>query len=340
MADKVPTSLVLDRLDRQILHAVRLDGRAAFSDLANILGSSEQTVARRYRRLREAGVIRVLVLPSPVDASLDWHVRLQVRPGAAARLADALARRADVSWVSITSGGAEVICITRPSTGHRRDALLLDRLPRIHQVTGLVAHSILHSFMSAVTREWDAFDDPLTEAQTHALLARRSALTASDADDRCALAAEDQPLLEALMADGRASYAALSASTGWTPTRVARRLEQLLAAGAISVDADLAIEALGFRSFSTLWCSVVPAHLQRVGEQVAALPQTAFAAAITGPVNLMASVVCRDSADLFAYLTDGIGSLEGVTSAEVSPTIRRVKQAASVMQGPRIAVTL
>lgn len=328
---------MLDRLDRQLIHALRLDGRAAFSDLAHLLGSSEQTVARRYRRLREAGVVRVLVLPAPVDASLDWYVRLQVRPGAALRLADALAQRADVSWVSITSGGAEVICITRPSTAHRRDALLLERLPRIHQVTGLVAHSILHSFMSAVTREWDAFDDPLTDAQTQALLGRRSA---SRVGDRPALAAEDQPLLEALMADGRASYAALSASTGWTPTRIARRLQELLAAGAIYVDADLAIEALGFRSFSTLWCSVVPAHLQRVGAQVAALPQTAFAAAITGPVNLMASVVCRDSADLFAYLTDGIGSLNGVTSAEVTPTIRRVKQAASVMQGPRIAVAL
>ena len=48
-------TITLDRLDRQLLHALQFDGRVSFRLLAEVLGSSEQTVARRYRRLRDAG---------------------------------------------------------------------------------------------------------------------------------------------------------------------------------------------------------------------------------------------------------------------------------------------
>jgi len=37
----------MDRLDRQILQALQLEGRAPFSRLAAVLGVSEQTIARR-----------------------------------------------------------------------------------------------------------------------------------------------------------------------------------------------------------------------------------------------------------------------------------------------------
>ena len=57
-------------------HALIVDGRGPFARIAAVLGSSEQTVARRYRRLREAGVIRVRGLQGPADAMLDWFVRL------------------------------------------------------------------------------------------------------------------------------------------------------------------------------------------------------------------------------------------------------------------------
>lgn len=55
----------MDRLDRQILQALQLEGRAPFSRLAAVLGVSEQTIARRYRRLHTQGVVRVLGLIDP-----------------------------------------------------------------------------------------------------------------------------------------------------------------------------------------------------------------------------------------------------------------------------------
>jgi hypothetical protein len=45
----------------------------------------------------------------------DWLVRLQCVPDAAAAAAEALARRDDTSWVQLTSGGTEIVCVVKPS---------------------------------------------------------------------------------------------------------------------------------------------------------------------------------------------------------------------------------
>jgi len=84
--------LSIDDLDRQIIHALIIDGRAPFSHIAAVVGVSEQTVARRYRRMRSNGLLRVVGLPdSQRLGQSDWTVRLQCVPDAAASVAEALA---------------------------------------------------------------------------------------------------------------------------------------------------------------------------------------------------------------------------------------------------------
>jgi DNA-binding Lrp family transcriptional regulator len=333
MAALASDSITLDRVDNQLLHALLIDGRAPFSLIGQVIGSSEQTVARRYRRLHEAGAVRVLVLPAPIDEGLDWIVRIGVRPGAAARLAGALAARNDVSWVRIMAGGAEILCISRPSSLEARDALLLERLARTNLVTTVAAHSIMKVFGGSGLSEWSAFDDPLDAGQVAAL--RR---TVARESDRTETRSEDRALLAALREDGRAGYAQLSTAARISPARARRRLDTLLASGQAYVHTDLATELLGFPTAASLWLSVAPGDLQRVGAQVAALRQTTFVAAVSGPANLTASLVCRSETELYALLTDEVGAIDAVRAAEVSPVIRRIKQAGTVLHGARLSV--
>src|SRR5271169_1740601 len=109
----------MEPIDRQIVQCLQYDGRAPFRRIADALGVSEQTIARRYRGLLADGALRVQVQPDERAAGRQrWFVRVQCRPDAADALADSMAGRDDVSWVSITSGGAEIICVafsdTRP----------------------------------------------------------------------------------------------------------------------------------------------------------------------------------------------------------------------------------
>jgi hypothetical protein len=191
-----------------LIHALLVSPRASFSRLGVVLGSSEQTVSRRYRRLVEGRVIRVRGLRGPVGAIQDWMVRARVRAGSAGAVAGALAAREDVSWVAIAAGGAEVYCSTRPRTAEQRDALLLERLPGASQVTDLSAHAILHRYAGSGSNEWAAFEDPLERAQARALEAERgprpAGVLTNPQRDRVDLEPED----EALAATRRAASAA------------------------------------------------------------------------------------------------------------------------------------
>ena len=136
-----------DELDRQLVHALQIDGRAPFSTIAGVLGVSDRTIARRYARLRSTGAVRVLggVDPTALGAVV-WFLRVRCAPAAALPVAEALARRPDTSWVSVTSGGTEITCAVRAENEADSEALLLAKLPRTPRVEGVTAHSVLHTF--------------------------------------------------------------------------------------------------------------------------------------------------------------------------------------------------
>jgi DNA-binding Lrp family transcriptional regulator len=350
--------LIFDELDHQLIHALQVDGRVPFARLGQLLGVSEQTVARRFRRLRSGGIVRVLGLVDPVPlGESSWIVRIQSRPDAATSLADALARRPDVGWVSLTSGGTEIICVTRSRTSSLRNELLLQRLPKTAPVIGLGAQAVMHRFENL--NGWTTGQGQLDQPQIDSLLAQaigsgvRSGsarpATVSDAGlDRGTgpdpsarsprLSAEDEAMLAVLALDGRAPIVQLAALTGWTPAKVSRRLEELVGVGLLYFDAEVALVPLGFRSQAFLWLTVGSADLHATGVELAGHGPVVFVAATTGATNLVASVVCRDQAHLYRYVTDGLGSLEALRHLEISPFLRRVKQGGSMMDGERLAV--
>src|SRR5262245_26350648 len=91
------TELVtLDDVDRMVLRELRRDPRASFAQIGVAAGVSDRTVARRYARLRETGAIAVVGIVDPSRlGGAEQVVRMQCRPGSAAAVAEALARRDD-----------------------------------------------------------------------------------------------------------------------------------------------------------------------------------------------------------------------------------------------------
>lgn len=139
-------TITIDDLDRQLAQCLGVDGRASFSQLAEVLGVSDQTVARRYRRLRSAGMLRVVGLKARKQlGSLGWFLRIRCVPGAGPAIAAALARRADTAWIQLLSGNTEVLCTLRGDAREDREALLA-KLPRSERIVDVTAHSLLHMF--------------------------------------------------------------------------------------------------------------------------------------------------------------------------------------------------
>jgi DNA-binding Lrp family transcriptional regulator len=308
--------MTLDLLDRRIVHALQLDGRAPFATVARVLGVSDQTVARRYRRLRGSGAVRVVGLTDARKlGQVDWLVRLRCVPQAAEQLAASLGRRPDTSWVSLTSGGTEIVCFTRAAD-------LLSALPRAPRVVDVTAHCLLRTFYGGVTG-WTGKANALTAEEITAL----TPLLAGGEKpvDR------DGPLLAALARDGRASLTTLAATTGWSESTVARRLEDLRGGGALFFDVDVDPALLGYAVEALLWLAVPPSRLAGVGTALAGHPEVAFAAATTGPANLIASVGCRDVEALYDYVATSLGGIDAISAVETAPVVRAVKRAGAVL---------
>lgn len=323
----------MDKLDEQILQCLMLDGRAPMRRIGEVVGVSEQTAARRYRALREAGVLRVLVRPAAAsDASHLWLLRLQCRPDACARLGDQLAARDDVGWVAVLSGGSELMCTTSLSADAACGTGVLPRLSHTASVLSFTANSVMRSY-SGGPAEWSGFDEPLTpDAQRHLLDGREPARRVA----RGVISPEDRDLLHALSLDGRASQASLARALDWPMSRVATRLQTLLDTGAVDVDVDYLLEPFGFTTSAYLFLQVAPDRIVAVCEALAGHRLTSWVAAISGSANVMAAVTCRTTNDLFVYVTEQIGALAGVTHVETLPVLTRLKQADTRVTGGRL----
>lgn len=309
------------QLDRQLAHALQINARAPFSRIAAVLGVSDQTVARRYSRLRADGVLRVHGLADPyVNQSAPWILRVRCAPGATVGVAQALAKRDDTAWVHLTSGGTELVCmVTTHEAGS--ESLLLNQLPSTPRVQSVTAHYLLRTFARGFNTAIAAASR-LTVAQVRMLQSGQR----QHADPIATLDRDDRQLLRVLADDGRANLADLAAAVGWSRSAVSRRMADLTAAGALRFDIYIGSRLFpSIATWSLLWLSVEPACLDAVGAALAEHAEVVFAAATTGPTNVYATVTSPNVPALYAYITDRIAKLPGIRNLETAPVLSNVK---------------
>lgn len=314
---------MLDDVDRGLIHALHIDGRASFSKIATVLGVSTQTVARRYQRLRATAGLRVVGLADPGHAEhTQWLVRLTTTTASGQHLAHSLARRPDTSWVKLTSGSTEVLLVVNIPRATADRSLLLRDLPRAAGITGASAHYVLHTYLGGPTA-WRGRITALRAQQRKQLEPNRSGPT-----PRRGLADADAALLNALQQDGRATVSRLATATGWSQATVTRRLTELQAAQAIFFDVEVDDTHFGATTQALLWMSVAPSRLDHVATALAEHDELAFVAATTGPTNLVAQAMCSDPEALHQYLTHRLGAFEAIHTLETAPVLATVKAVA------------
>ncbi|GAA2625123.1 Lrp/AsnC family transcriptional regulator [Streptomyces axinellae] len=320
------TSRSLSDDDMALVHALQVNGRASFREIADALGISDQTAARRWSRLRSAGRLRVLGLTDPLRLGDSiWLVRVRCTPDAATSLGEAMARRPDTTWVHLSSGGTEINCSVRTRGPGLEESLLLQKLPRTPQVVDVSAHCSLHMFfgrhLSPINKR-----GPLSPAQVAALTPPDApAERATESAPPVTLDDSDRHLLDLLARDGRAAPADLATATGLSPSTVRRRIAELRAAGALYFDVEYHADVLQQSFRAALWLEIDPSHLAEAGATLAAHPEVAFATAVTGTANLYASIDTTTAQSFYRYLTESVAALPGLRHTATSPTHRTLK---------------
>ncbi|MFB6959013.1 Lrp/AsnC family transcriptional regulator [Streptomyces sp. NPDC056309] len=103
-------SIELDDLDRAIISELEEDGRRAFREIARSLEVSEGTIRSRFRRLEDAGVLKITAF---ADSGRFSTARLallflKVDPAHHDGVVESLTACREVSYVSTTLGKADV----------------------------------------------------------------------------------------------------------------------------------------------------------------------------------------------------------------------------------------
>jgi DNA-binding Lrp family transcriptional regulator len=128
----------------------------------------------------------------------------------------------------------------------------------------------------------------------------------------------DLELLAALSADPRATVVALADRLGLSRNTVQARMGRLERSGVfLSYERAISSAVLGFPIEAFVTIVVRQADIPRITHELARIPEVIQAHGLSGPVDLLARVACRDTQHLFD--TDArILAIEGVERTETS----------------------
>ncbi|MDZ8276117.1 Lrp/AsnC family transcriptional regulator [Microbacterium aquimaris] len=128
----------------------------------------------------------------------------------------------------------------------------------------------------------------------------------------------DLELLSALSTDPRATVVALAERLGLSRNTVQARMARLDRSGVfLSFERAISASALGFPIEAFISVMVRQADLPRIRAELAGVPEVVQADGLSGQVDLLVRVACRDTQHLFD--TDGrILSIDGVERTETS----------------------
>ena len=146
----------LDRLDRGIIAALQVDGRRAYSRIADEVGVSESVIRYRVRRLEEAGVLRIVGIADPSRMGFDLMAIVGVK-GVAGKIDDIcgeLERMPEASYVVVTAGAFDVFVeLLCRDTAHFAEVLT----ERIGTIDGVVdTQSFLVLQVRKLSYDWGA----------------------------------------------------------------------------------------------------------------------------------------------------------------------------------------
>src|SRR4051812_48710407 len=205
---------LIDALDRRIIAALQLNGRASWSSIARWVGASETTAQRRYNALRERRLLHVVgaVELDRTGSGSSMLVRIQARPGKGLELAELLAECPQARFLAVVTGSADVIVdfVARDTDELLR--LLYTDLPGAHLIAGTQHVAVIRTFTSAAL--WDPGLLP-PEAVADLRPARTAPFERTDWDRAPQPLSElERAIVDELARDGRQPVTAMARSLG------------------------------------------------------------------------------------------------------------------------------
>ena len=141
----------LDDIDKAIIRELQVDGRAAYSRLAPLVGLSEAAVRQRVNRLQGRGIMQIVAVTDPISLGYPYQAILGVNVGHDVNTtAEKISQVESVDYTVIATGRfdvlAEVVC--------RDSSHLLEVCDRIRDMDAVVDLEVM-TYLRMVRQNYD-----------------------------------------------------------------------------------------------------------------------------------------------------------------------------------------
>jgi DNA-binding Lrp family transcriptional regulator len=312
------TRPLLDELDRRLIGALHLAPRATWDDIGEILAADASTLKRRYDRLHEARMVRVI-------GQADWgvhstampvHVFLDITGESPLAVLHRLRDLPHLQLLAQISGDYPLYAVVHaPSEAATSEAI--DRMfsvPGVRRVNALPALSTLRRGIT-----WDPqFLTDTERAELLKLTGTRPEGTATATPPAKPFSEAERGVVAQLLQDGRASAASIARTADLATSTAHRVVRRVLDEGWVKPRLEIVSEWLGFRTAFILRLRVAPGATPEVMRRIDRLPQTRLAAHVASDMSVLATGLVADRSALALFVDNELASIPDLLGVSVA----------------------
>jgi DNA-binding Lrp family transcriptional regulator len=283
--------------DYQLIMELQKDGRASYSDLAERLGITAKTIAKKTERLLAAQVIAIRAQPNPYKLGLSACALLAIKtdPSKNEQICDYLAESFHVNLLQTVFGRLNILSIVYFRNLEELHDYIDNELYPLDGVLQVELH-----FIKEVFKRYDRFFE-----KEHF------------SNGQAKLKPIDWKLVQALAKDGRANPVGLANKEGIHVSTVYRRIEALFKNGVIRISAVPNPSRLApYSANAYLTLDVDPMEVENVCRKLYEHPEVHFIMTTSNRSGIIVCIHSEDNEALYQFIQKNVAHLKGLAKME------------------------
>lgn len=287
--------IMIDKIDRKIVHKLIENGRCSYTQLAKELGTSLATVSKRVDTLLQDNVISIqaVINPDKLGYRAGATLTLNIELSKMKEICDQLAAFPNVSLMVTLLGRFDILLFIDNRNWEELQDFIKTKLSRIPGIKKVDTYLILE------------------------VIKRNKGLFAANASNQTIeIDAIDRQLIEELRKDARVNHSILAETLGVSSSTISRRIYRLTQEHIISITAIVDPTKWGLLANAYVFLKT---DLNKVDEICSILfkyPQIHQIVKFMNTVEIMFILTLENAKVLHDFITENISTIDGVLNIE------------------------
>ena len=297
----------INKTDHKLIMALQKDGNTSYSDLAETLGITAKTVAKRVDRLLSSGIISIRAQPNPYKLGLSASalIALKTDPSRNEQICRHLAENFYVNLVQTVFGRMDILAIVYFPSWEMLHNFINSELYALDGVMQVELY-----FIKEFYKRYERFFEK--ERFTN---------------DQSKLKETDWNLIKELAKDGRANPNDLAEKAGIHVSTVYRRIETLVKGDIIKISAvPNPSRLMPYSANAFIALDVDPAEVDNICTRFYHYPEIYFIMTTNNRSGVIICLNAKGNEALYQFIKNNISHLAGLSNMETF--IRAVVQKA------------